>query len=60
MASIGRDLKDELVAAPCHGQDYYPLDQFPQDPIQLGLEHLQEWGIHNFSGQPVQCLTTPQ
>ena len=29
------------------------LDQVAQGPIQPGLEHLQGWGIHNLSGQPV-------
>jgi len=24
-----------------------------QGPIQSGLEHLQGWDIHSFSGQPV-------
>jgi len=42
---------------PCHRQGRQPprtvLDQAAQDPIQPGLEHLQGWGIHNLSGQPV-------
>ena len=29
------------------------LHQAAQGPIQPGLEHLQGWGIHNLSGQPV-------
>ena len=31
------------------------LDQVAQGPIQPGLEHLQGWGIHNLSGQPVSA-----
>jgi len=42
---------------PCHRQGcqppYLTLDQAVQDPIQPGLEHLQGWGIHSHSGQPV-------
>ena len=42
---------------PCYRQGFQPLDQVEdqaaQDPIQPGLEHLQEWGIHNPSGQTV-------
>jgi len=48
MAWVGRELKD---------QGYKPvgcvLDQAAQAPIQLGLEHLQGWGMHSLSGQPV-------
>jgi len=29
------------------------LDQAAQGPIQPGREHLQGWGIHSLSGQPV-------
>jgi len=29
------------------------LDQAAQTTTQPGLEHLQGWGIHNLSGQPV-------
>ena len=32
---------------------YLILDQAAQCSIQPGLEHLQGWGIHNLSGQPV-------
>lgn len=32
------------------------LDQAAQGPIQTGLEHLQEWDIHNFAGQPVGMI----
>jgi len=41
------------------GQDCHPLDQAAQDPIQLGLEHLQGCGIHNFSGQHVPVPHCP-
>ncbi|PKU41813.1 hypothetical protein llap_7886 [Limosa lapponica baueri] len=37
---------------PCREQGHLPLDQVAQSPIQSGLEQLQGWGIHNFSGQP--------
>jgi len=41
----------------CHRQGHQPLDllldQVAQGPNQPGLEHLQAWGIHNLSGQPV-------
>ena len=39
-----------------HGQVCQPLDQAVQSPIQPGLEYLQGWGIHNFSGQAVPVL----
>jgi len=42
---------------PHHRQGQQPPhlipDQAAQGPIQPGLEHLQEWGIHTLSGQPV-------
>jgi len=42
---------------PCHRHGHQLphliLDQATQGPIQCGLEHLQGWGIHNLSGQPV-------
>ncbi|EOB08416.1 hypothetical protein Anapl_06434, partial [Anas platyrhynchos] len=53
MAQVGRNLKDHPFPPPCHGQEHLPPDQVAQSPIQPGLEHLQGWGIHNFSGQPV-------
>uniref|UniRef100_A0A8C9LBX5 Uncharacterized protein n=1 Tax=Pavo cristatus TaxID=9049 RepID=A0A8C9LBX5_PAVCR len=31
--------------------------QAAQGPIQPGLEHLQGWGTHSFSGQPVPLNT---
>ena len=44
------------LQSPCHRQGHQPphlLDQVAQGPIQPGLEHLQGWGIHNLSGQPI-------
>ena len=35
------------------GKGYLPLDFVGQSPTQPGLEYLQGWGIHSFSGQPV-------
>lgn len=34
-------------------QKLLPLDQIAQSLIQPGLDFFKEWGIHNFSGQPV-------
>jgi len=57
MAWMGRDLRAHLVLTPCYGQDCQPLnqavDQAAQGIIQPGLEHLQGWSIHSFSGQVV-------
>jgi len=57
MAWVGRDLKDHQAPMPRHRQGHQPphliLDQAVQGPIQPGLEHLQGWGIHSLSGQPV-------
>ena len=36
-----------------HQPPYLILDQAAHGPIQLGLEHLQGWGIHRLSGQSV-------
>jgi len=44
----------------CSMQGHQPPDQAAQSHIQPGLECLQGWGIHNLSGQPVQCVTTPR
>jgi len=50
---VGRDLTDHLIPNPCRGQGRpLPPDQVAQSPVQPGLEHLQGWGIHSFSGQP--------
>jgi len=47
MAWVGKDIKDHLVLP------LVELVQTAQGPIQSGLEHLQGWGIHSFSGQAV-------
>ena len=43
---------------PRYGQGCHPPAQAAQGPIQPGLECLQGWGTHSFSGQLCQCLTT--
>ena len=45
-----------LCCSQGHQPSHLILDQAAQGPIQPGLEHLQGWGIHNFSGQPVPAL----
>lgn len=55
------DIKDHLVPISCLGQDCpadCPADETAQDPIQPSLEHLQGWGIHNFSRHLCQGLST--
>jgi len=39
------------------GRDTFHQIRFLK-PIQPSLEHFQGWGIHNFSGNLFQCLTT--
>ena len=58
MAWVEKDHNDHQVSTPllCSGRQ--PLYQAAQSHIQPGLECLQGWGIHNFLGQPVQCVTT--
>ena len=51
MAWFERDLKDHLIQTPFCGQGCHLLNQTAQGGIQLGLECLQGWGTHNFSGQ---------
>ena len=41
MRWVGRDLKDDIVPTPCHGQGCHLPDQVVQGPIQPGLEHPQ-------------------
>ena len=54
MACVGRVPLTFVHFQPlCCGLGYLPLDQISWWPIQPGLECLQGWGIHNFSGQPV-------
>ena len=51
--------KDPPVQPPCQGQGHLPLDQVAQSPVQADLEHLQGWGIHSFSGQPMPVPPSP-
>lgn len=44
MTQVERDLKDQQPWA-----GYLPPDQAAQCPIQSDLEHLQGWGIQDFS-----------
>ena len=48
-----KGLEDHLAPIPCHGQGCHSPVQAAQNPIQPGLKHLQGWGTHSFSGQPV-------
>jgi len=65
MAQVGRDLKDHQ-ASTLPLQAGLPASTFntrPGCPIQPGLEHLQGWGIHNLSAQPVpapHCLLSKE
>jgi len=56
MAWVGRDLKAHPFSTPAVGW-VPPSAQAAQGPIQPGLEHLQGWGTHSFSGQLCHCLT---
>lgn len=56
MVLVGRDPKACLVPTLCRGQGHLPLVQAAHGPIHPGLEHLQEWDICSFSGQPVRVL----
>jgi len=59
MVWVQEDLKDDQVPASlCQLLDHV-LDQAAQGPIQPGLEHLQGWVTHSFSGQPVPVLHHP-
>lgn len=53
MVWFGRDLKEDLLSTPCHGQEHCPLDHIAQSSIQLGHENFQGWDNHGFSWQPV-------
>ena len=53
MSWVWRHLRDHVIPTPLHGQGCSNLDQAAQGPIQPGPEHLQEWSIYSFSGQPV-------
>ena len=56
VAWIGRDLKDHQAPAllPQTGPPTSICNAIPNCPGP-GLEHLQGWGIHNLSGQPVSA-----
>ena len=56
MAWVGRDLKNHLVPTPL---PWAELPGTKSGPTQPGLEYLQEWGIHNLSGQPVTAPHNP-
>ena len=47
---VGRNFKYYLVPNSMP-MGHLPLDQVAQNPIQMGLEHFQWWGILNFSWQ---------
>jgi len=53
MVWVGRDLKDQIIPTPRHGQQHLPLDQVAQNSVQPGLEQFQGGATHNFSGQLV-------
>lgn len=56
MAWVRRNLKG-LVPSPLPEAGAPSIKpRCSEPPIQLGLEHSQEWGIHSFSGRPVQGL----
>ena len=44
---------------PCYVQGRQSPDQAAQSHVQLGLECLQGWGIHNVLGQPVPVCHHP-
>jgi len=37
-----------------------PLSSASQGPVQPGLEYVQRWGTHSFSGQPVPVPHHPE
>lgn len=41
VVSVGRDLKDDLISAPCHGQRCHSLNLVAQSLIQPVLGHLK-------------------
>lgn len=51
MVCVGRNLKDNLVPMLLLWTGQFLLEQVAHSSIWL--EHLQGWGIHNFSGQLV-------
>jgi len=53
MAYVGGDLKDHLVPNHLLWTRLPPTSSAAQGPIKTGLECLQWWGTHSFSGQPL-------
>jgi len=45
--------KDHPASTIFYGQRFHTINQAAQGPIQTGPEHLQGWGNHSFSGQPL-------
>ena len=56
MDYVGMNFKGYSVPTNCCGQRRLPLDQVAQSYIQPGLERLQGWCCHSFSGQSIQML----
>lgn len=63
MSWDGWDLKDHQISTPCQRWGFQwlgqVLDQVAQGSTELGLKDLQEWGIHNLSGQHVPTPYDP-
>lgn len=54
---VGRGLKDYLLSAPLQRQ--LLLHQVAQRTIQPDIEHIQQWNLHNFSGQLIPVPQHP-
>ena len=52
MAWVGRDWNIVIQPQPS------AMGKVAQSLIQHGLEHIQEWDTHDFSGQQCQGVTT--
>ena len=60
MVWVGKDLKDHLVPVfSVVGWGCHPLAPFAQGAIQPGFKHLQEQGIHSFSGHHIPVSHCP-
>jgi len=53
------ELEDHLVPSPCCEQGCNPPAKSAHGPIHPDLKHLQGWGTHSFSGQPVPLPHRP-
>ena len=53
MVFVGGDLKDHLVPTPLPQAGLSATSSGCRGPIQPGLECLEGWGTHSFSGQPM-------